>query len=193
MGRPLINRRVRPCGFLRGLRRNRRPASASGHQVPLTPRLLQVNPITTPVVARSHGWARVAGRSARARRRRWAAVRGHWPEGRRPGWRGPGGSSSTSTVSPSPFAPRTRLGTGSRVPSFLSRQTLVSQLWPSTRARTGVRPQPSVTGGAWLFGTVAKVQPPGPGYLKSFVLKGTRQHGTCGGHGVHQPASGQPA
>jgi hypothetical protein len=40
----------------------------------------------------------------------------------------------------------------------LSRQTLVSQLWPSTRANTGVRPHPSVTGGACLFGTVANVQ-----------------------------------
>ena len=33
----------------------------------------------------------------------------------------------------------------------------------STVARTGVRPQPCVTEGAYFFGTVANTQPPGPG------------------------------
>jgi hypothetical protein len=52
------------------------------------------------------------------------------------------------TVSPSPLLPRITFGTGSRVPNCLSLHTLVSQLRPSTVARTGVRPHPSVTGGA---------------------------------------------
>lgn len=44
------------------------------------------------------------------------------------------GRISTVTTSPSPLAPRIALGTGSSVPWRLSRQTLVSQLRPSTCA-----------------------------------------------------------
>lgn len=76
------------------------------------------------------------------------------------------------TESPSPFPPLTFFGTASSVvPDFVSHQTLVSQETPSTVARTGVRPQPWVGGGACFFGTRAKCQPPCPGNLRSLAVK----------------------
>lgn len=71
--------------------------------------------------------------------------------------------SSIVTVSPSPFSPRIALATGNSVPCFLSRQTLVRHSRPSMIATTGVRPHGAVAGGACFSGTLAKVQPPGPG------------------------------
>ena len=50
------------------------------------------------------------------------------------------------------------------MPWVLSFHTLVSQVWPSTVARTGVRPQRWVAGGASRAGTFTKCHAPGPGY-----------------------------
>ena len=76
------------------------------------------------------------------------------------------------TVSPSPFPRRTFFGTASSVfCDRVSHHTLVSHETPSTVARTGVRPQPWVGGGACFLGTVAKCQPPGPGYLRRVERK----------------------
>lgn len=83
------------------------------------------------------------------------------------------------TVSPSPLPPRTALETGKRVPCFLSRQTLVLHSCPSILTTTGVRPQGAVAGGAYFSGTCAKVQPPGPGYLKSRALNLICAMATC--------------
>ena len=61
-------------------------------------------------------------------------------------------------------------GSGGRIDALadlvrndVSRHTLVRHVVPSTVASTGVRPQPSVTGGAKRSGTVVNVQPPLPG------------------------------
>lgn len=77
----------------------------------------------------------------------------------------------TFTRLPSPLAPRAALGTVGSVRPCFPRQTLVSHVWPSTVARTGVRPQPCVTGGASRSGTGTKCQPLVPGYRKSTAVK----------------------
>jgi hypothetical protein len=70
---------------------------------------------------------------------------------------------------------RTRIGTASRDPSdLLSRHTLVFHDMPSTTARTGVRPQGRVTGGARDLGMGANIQPPLPGCRKSVLSNGPR-------------------
>jgi hypothetical protein len=74
------------------------------------------------------------------------------------------------TVSPSPLSPRTDLDTGSKVPCFLSRQTLVLHSQPSILTTTDVRPHGAVARGAYFSGTRANVQPPGPGMRKSRAL-----------------------
>ena len=80
------------------------------------------------------------------------------------------GDNSTTTVAPWSFLPRTLPGTASRVRPSFPRQTLVFQDCPSTVARTGVRPQACVGGGACFAGMDAKTQPPFPGYRNSFDL-----------------------
>ena len=70
--------------------------------------------------------------------------------------------SVTETVCPSSRVPRILRGTGSSVRPDWLRQTLVRHSTPSTEAITGVRPHPSVAGGASCAGTGAKVQPPLP-------------------------------
>ena len=77
--------------------------------------------------------------------------------------------SSTTTMSPSSLLPRTFFGTAKRLRPSLARQTL--QDWPSTVARTGVRPQACVARGACRVGMGANTQPPFPGTRNNVDLK----------------------
>jgi hypothetical protein len=69
---------------------------------------------------------------------------------------------STSTTSPSSLPRRTLEGTGRSHPADLSRQTLVSQVCPSTVVTTGTRPNGPATDGACSSGTGANTQAAGP-------------------------------
>jgi hypothetical protein len=70
----------------------------------------------------------------------------------------------TRTLSPWSFVPRTRFGTASNVPCLVSRHVLVLHSGPpSTLARTGVRPNRSVTGGGELFRHMYEEPPPRTG------------------------------
>jgi hypothetical protein len=87
----------------------------------------------------------------------------------------------TTTQSPPSFTPRIRFGIAKSVRPFLLRHTLVFHVCPSTVARTGVRPQAWVIGGACLAGTGANTHPPFPGTRNSFALNRTvRGVGTVG-------------
>ena len=81
--------------------------------------------------------------------------------------------SSSTTVSPSPSGPRTFAGIGSSTRPLFSVHTLVRHSVPFSDAITGVLPHAIFAEGACFFGTVAKVHPPLPGYLKSLVRKTT--------------------
>ena len=79
-----------------------------------------------------------------------------------------------ATFAPSSLMPRMRLGIGRKPSPVFARQMLVSHSTPSMLARTGVRAQARVIGGAIFFGIVTYVQPPLPRMRRSWVLNGPR-------------------